>query len=417
MEHIKRMFENKGMGENPKIHLVLAKNLDAICATDMLGNALRRHLGFNCEENLRTTFAESFSLGEVEVRDDEFVFVVGIGVHQRDPQDTFEFIERCGDRLVVWYDNHDGWFEFGRFYGWVEDRGHLWNANPHGARFYRTNVAGLAAAQSLTDVLNQAHYNEFVSGHELALIWDGQIDASFDVGSEVHFSPNGLKAWQLIHVCPLDDITATMVLLWLMTDDGIYAQGFGELLKNTEIYYDFQIEGSVVYIETDGVIINSGATSLLEEVCLGMAPFMVIAARDDYRIAARSGEVNLLDLFADLQPEGNADYIRIFHDGHVLPHMLCTLNQTDKSLVSLKEVANMLEKALNDKKVEGSFRDIRFALHRFFMAERVQYTFGEAKEIVAEKADEVAALFEDWSPEGKSQLAVDIYMAIRESIR
>lgn len=61
------------------------------------------------ERDIRATFVQPFTLDKVEVADDDEVVVVDVAVNNRNPQMTMDFTVRLGDRLLCWYDHHQGW--------------------------------------------------------------------------------------------------------------------------------------------------------------------------------------------------------------------------------------------------------------------------------------------------------------------
>jgi hypothetical protein len=61
-------------------------------------------------ETTEIKFTQPFLVDKVEVAETvEQVFVVDIAVNNRDLEMTKKFIERIGDKLVVWHDHHKGW--------------------------------------------------------------------------------------------------------------------------------------------------------------------------------------------------------------------------------------------------------------------------------------------------------------------
>lgn len=70
---------------------------------------LAKQLGVSAEE-IRMIFTQPFLVGKIVIPDGiEEIYVVDIAVNNRDMEMTKRFIESLGNRLIVWYDHHEGW--------------------------------------------------------------------------------------------------------------------------------------------------------------------------------------------------------------------------------------------------------------------------------------------------------------------
>ncbi|MCK5026936.1 MAG: hypothetical protein KAS07_00805 [Candidatus Pacebacteria bacterium] len=70
---------------------------------------LAKSLGISSEE-VNVIFTQPFLVDKVKIADDiDEVYVVDIAVNNRDVEMTKKFITKLGDKLVKWYDHHEGW--------------------------------------------------------------------------------------------------------------------------------------------------------------------------------------------------------------------------------------------------------------------------------------------------------------------
>ena len=88
--------------ENP---LVAHDDLDGIISAVL---AMRKY-GFSLKDT-EVVFVQPFTVDRVVIPDSiTTVVVVDVAVNNRDPEMTKNFLGRIGDRLLVWYDHHQGW--------------------------------------------------------------------------------------------------------------------------------------------------------------------------------------------------------------------------------------------------------------------------------------------------------------------
>ena len=87
------------------ILIVAHGDLDGITSAALLAE----QLGISVEE-VQVTFTQPFLVDKVKIADDmESVYVVDIAINNRNPEMTEQFIAQLGDKLVMWYDHHEGW--------------------------------------------------------------------------------------------------------------------------------------------------------------------------------------------------------------------------------------------------------------------------------------------------------------------
>lgn len=88
--------------------IVAHGDLDGIVSAALLAE----QLGISAEE-VQVIFTQPFLVDKVEIPDGiESVYVVDIAVNNRNPEMTKRFIADLGDRLVMWYDHHQGWADY-----------------------------------------------------------------------------------------------------------------------------------------------------------------------------------------------------------------------------------------------------------------------------------------------------------------
>ena len=92
---------------NNKILIVAHGDLDGITSAALLAE----QLGIEYED-LNVVFTQPFLVDKIVIPDEiEKVYVVDIAINNRDPGMTHKFIADLGDKLVRWYDHHEGWSE------------------------------------------------------------------------------------------------------------------------------------------------------------------------------------------------------------------------------------------------------------------------------------------------------------------
>lgn len=98
--------EGSEMTETKEFVVVAHGDLDGIVSAALLMNA---PYGLSVVET-QVVFTQPFLVDEVEIPETvKRVFVVDIAVNNRDTEMTRKFIKKLGDKLVVWYDHHEGW--------------------------------------------------------------------------------------------------------------------------------------------------------------------------------------------------------------------------------------------------------------------------------------------------------------------
>ena len=90
---------------NNKNLIVAHGDLDGITSAALLAEKL----GIETED-LNVVFTQPHMVDQVIIPDEvEKVYVVDIAINNRDPKMTEKFIANLGDKLVRWYDHHEGW--------------------------------------------------------------------------------------------------------------------------------------------------------------------------------------------------------------------------------------------------------------------------------------------------------------------
>jgi hypothetical protein len=106
---VKLKLNRGGEKKMKKITIVSHGDLDGIISTVLLIKKFRLESLFKKDE-VEIIFTQPWTVDKINPQGEK-IFVVDIAVNNKNPEMTKEFISRIVDKLVAWYDHHQGWTE------------------------------------------------------------------------------------------------------------------------------------------------------------------------------------------------------------------------------------------------------------------------------------------------------------------